>query len=322
MTFACPNRSGAVLLYLLVAIASRKVPGWLAVALLVLAVCIDTFMVIAGIFDLAPSLLLESIRYAVAFDFFSSTAYLVAVGVLVASTAATAWMLIHFRKQMQMARLLPAILTTVAIFAVDVSVNMPTKNFEGLFGSLYSSRVPFTSAMEEIGLEQSAVADGHNLLMVVVEGMGAFETPEHQALLTNLLETRELKSRYTVTSGTSSYVGSTTGAESRELCVTWGDFRDYLGKPHYDCLPARMAKAGYETTALHAFTGNFFQRNAWYPHVGFQHQHFLEDLVTDGTDPNPSFCGLTFRGLCDGDVVQRSAPISTGRTASHALPTG
>ncbi|MEI2383850.1 sulfatase-like hydrolase/transferase [Breoghania sp. JC706] len=305
MIFACPKRSGAVVLYLLVTMLSRKVPGWATVALLVLAVCIDTFMVIAGVFDLAPSLLLESIRYAVAFDFFGSAAYMLAVAVLVTTTAASAWLLIRFRKQTQSVSLLPAILAAIAIFATDVAVNMPSKNIEGLLGILYSSRVPFTSAMEETGFEQSAVADGHNLLVVVVEGMGAFAAPEHQALLTRLLETKKLEKRYAVTSGTSSYVGSTTGAESRELCSRWGDFRDYLGKPHYDCLPARMVKAGYEATSFHAFTGNFFERNTWYPHVGFQHDHFMEDLVADGTDPDPSFCGLTFKGLCDADVSKR-----------------
>ena len=172
MTFACPKRSGAVVLYLLVAILSRKAPGWATVGLLVLAVCIDTFMVIAGIFDLAPSLLLESVHYAVAFDFFGSAAYMVAVGVLVASTATSAWLLIRFRERMQSVSLLPAILTAFAIFAADIAVNMPSKNIDGLLGSFYSAHVPFTSAMEETGFEQSAVADGHNLLVVVVEGHG------------------------------------------------------------------------------------------------------------------------------------------------------
>ncbi|WP_170122069.1 sulfatase-like hydrolase/transferase [Breoghania corrubedonensis] len=305
MVFACPKRSGAVVIYLLVAIASRKVPGWATVAMLVAAVTIDTFMVIAGVFDLAPTLLLESIRYAVAFDFFGSTAYLIAASVLVATVAVTAWLLIHFRAQMQSVSLLPAIFMAIAVLAADIAVNTPSKNIDRLFGALYSSDIPFTSAMKKTGFEQSAVTDGHNLLLVVVEGMGAFDAPEHQALLTRLLETRDLEKRYSITTGTSSYFGSTTGAESRELCGSWGDFRDYLGKPHYNCLPARMARAGYETSAFHAFTGNFFKRKAWYPHVGFEHRHFMEDLVADGTDPDPSYCGLTFKGLCDGDVARR-----------------
>ena len=31
----------------------------------------------------------------------------------------------------------------------------------------------------------------------------------------------------------------------------------------------------------------------------------MEDLIADGTDPDPDHCGLTFSGLCDADVAQR-----------------
>ncbi|MCV0429221.1 MAG: sulfatase-like hydrolase/transferase, partial [Roseibium sp.] len=101
----------------------------------------------------------------------------------------------------------------------------------------------------------------------------------------------------------SAYFGSTTSAESRELCGRWGDYMDYLEAPAYDCLPAEYQAKGYETAAFHAFWGAFFDRTDWFPRIGFQKLFFQEQLRNSSFVETGKTCGLTFKGLCDFDVA-------------------
>lgn len=301
--FACPNRILSIALYMVVAMLALSVPVWLSIILLMLAVAFDVVQVIAGIFDLSPTLIVESVRYAVAFDVFASPIYLGAVGLLLTTTVITSVLIARYRDRMKKAAILPAILCAFAMLAFDLSANALTLK---KMGGLYESSVPFQSAIGQTGLNAAAVADsGHNMLFVMVEGMGAFADPAHRALLADMLKKAGLEDRYTLSEGLSRYVGSTTGAESRELCGHWGDHRDFMDKTHYDCLPARFANKGYDTAAFHAFTGNFFNRADWYPSIGFARSEFMEDLISKVKPHGARFCGLTFKGLCDLDVADR-----------------
>jgi Sulfatase len=297
--FAYPNRTLAIALYVLLALISLRAPRWLSLVLLIAVVCADVLLVISGAFDLHPSLVLQSIKYAIAFDVFASPAYLLATAILVASTLATGFLIVRHRDAMRSASLMPLLVCAAAMLAFDMSANiLPSKAFAGL----HAETTKFDSAMKRSGLSARFDAN-HNTLIVMVEGMGAFADPAHTALLSDTLGTAALESRYTVTSGTSPYVGSTTGAAARELCDTWGDFRDFMTKEHYDCLPARLKARGYDTAAFHAFTGNFFSRFDWYPRIGFTRHTFREDLDAAGETAPARLCGLTFRGLCDIDMA-------------------
>ncbi len=301
--FACPNRILSISLYILVALLALRVPAAIAVTLLVFAVGLDVIQVIAGVFDLGPATIVQSIHYAIAFDVFASPIYLVIVAILVITTAATAVLIVRYRDDMRRARALPALVCGMALLAFDLSANTQTLK---KFGFLYETQTPFDSAVRQTGIDATAVAaSGHNMLLVVVEGMGAFADPAHRALLTDTLKTAGLDDRYTLSTGMSRYVGSTTGAESRELCGQWGDFLDYLSEPKYDCLPARLATRGYDTAAFHAFTGTFFSRRKWYPRIGFAHASFDEELSRDNPEMAAHRCGLTLTGLCDLDVADK-----------------
>ena len=56
--------------------------------------------------------------------------------------------------------------------------------------------------------------------------------------------------------------------------------------------------AGYETTAVHSFKGDLFERTDWYPKIGFDHMLFEPDLKALGADDCPG----VFPGACDTDV--------------------
>jgi hypothetical protein len=173
-----------------------------------------------------------------------------------------------------------------------------------LFASSLKENTEFSSAVRQAGLEKPVSSEyGQDVLIVMVEGMGAYADPENQRILWNIFETPEVQSAFTISTGTNPYIGSTTSAESRELCGKWGDHTDYLKALTYDCLPARYKQAGYETAAFHAFWGAFFDRSDWFPRIGFDTLNFQEQLNGDPNIQVGKTCGLTFKGLCDLDVA-------------------
>jgi len=156
--------------------------------------------------------------------------------------------------------------------------------------------VALASAVETSGHAQPR-ADRRNLVVVLVEALGEPTSPITRHLFETDWNRPEWRARYQVSEGTVPYYGSTTNAEMRELCGVWSlnQVADF-GK--VDCLPQRFARAGYETTALHAFTGEFFGRAGWWKAAGFEHTLFRDSLLQHGA----RVCGGVFPGACDADV--------------------
>ncbi|WP_298817326.1 sulfatase-like hydrolase/transferase [uncultured Roseibium sp.] len=166
------------------------------------------------------------------------------------------------------------------------------------------SGAKFSSAVSKTHLDTfSTIHENQNVLVVMIEGMGAFKEPAHQNLLWEIFDSPEIKSRFEVTTGTGPYKGSTTSAETRELCGRWGDYYDYFEEREFDCLPAQYRRRGYETAAFHAFGGDLFHRKVWFPRIGFEKLFFKEQLEGSRHLQARRVCGLTFKGLCDLDVA-------------------
>jgi hypothetical protein len=168
------------------------------------------------------------------------------------------------------------------------------------FGTLYASGKPMESAAETSGFRATVLGSGQrNVLMIVVEALGQFADPWRQSVLLQPFSDPELLKRYSVSTGSTTYYGSTTAAEMRELCNTRESYELVLEGKEFTCLPHQMEKHGYRTISLHNFTGNFFQRKDWYPRLGFETQLFRDDVSAYATRQ----CGGPFRGPCDVDMV-------------------
>jgi phosphoglycerol transferase MdoB-like AlkP superfamily enzyme len=108
-----------------------------------------------------------------------------------------------------------------------------------------------------------------------------------------------------VTAGRIPFFGPTFHGELRELCgIRISNDIEYW---HFgnntlpECLPAYLHGHGYETTALHGYTGAFYERYDWYPALGFDSVLFDEELSHRGVT---ALCGSSlFRGLCDASVL-------------------
>jgi hypothetical protein len=83
---------------------------------------------------------------------------------------------------------------------------------------------------------------------------------------------------------------------------------------------------GYTTTAVHGFFSGMFDRNRWYPRIGFKNMHFGEAL----TPQMKREYGRTFRGACDADLPadragggrNQGAELYLFADAQHAYPGG
>lgn len=172
-----------------------------------------------------------------------------------------------------------------------------TAETRGSYKRLPPSDTPIDSAVMQTGVAPSTVTS-RNLLIILVESLGEPIDPFDRALWNKSWSRPEWNSRYQVTGGSSLYFGSTTNAELRELCGIWIQYTDYDFEKS-NCLPKQFQKAGFETTAIHSFQGSFFERDKWYPQLGFEKRMFADGLLAQkGIEP----CDGVFPGACDRDV--------------------
>ena len=260
---------------------------WELVACAMAAVVgLDLVWLVSGLFFLHPTHVVEALRYAPLTYPAASPLYLAVGASAVAAIVFPAWLVHRHRARLLRGRLLAAALVAGLVaadllLAIDPLPEPPA----------------FDSAMRQASMEHGdAVRDNGALLIVMVENLGALVDPAHSAPLFERLRSDEIMARYRVRAGLSPHVGATTGATSRELCGRWGIWRDYIAGSDVDCLPARLAARGYETHAVHAYTGRMFDRFDWYPKIGFEHLLFGEQMRDRGAE---GVCGTVFRSACD-----------------------
>ncbi|WP_414901311.1 sulfatase-like hydrolase/transferase [Sphingomonas flavalba] len=249
---------------------------------------------ISRLFNLSPVELATSARFLTELRPSEAPVYIGVFAVVVATLLAGALAARNSMAFIATRSLLIAAAATLLLAAVDFLVVSQNK------GS-YKRDAPDNAAFQS-GVRQSGflahTGEGRHLILIAVEAMGA---PRDHMLTTRLfapLQADAVAARYLVTQGTSLFYGSTTNAEIRELCGRWGRYDPLLEKADSTCLPFRLARQHYQTTAIHSFDAGFFDRARWYPKVGFQHMLFRDALLQSGVTPCP---GL-FPGACDRDI--------------------
>ena len=292
-----PIRALAIILYLLIGLLARRLPYPVVAVLFLLTVVFDVVFVLSNVFNLSVVSFLYAIQYAWTLHPFASATYLLFGGALALSSAAVLWLAHRFKSQFPDASISVIALSAGAIMAADTGINLTP---EYSFGQLLSRAAPFDSAVRRSGLMAELNAGvRHNLLIVIVESWGVLKDPAERALVEAPFAREAVTDRYSVETGVSPYYGSTTNGELRELCGQWGSYRDYLDHPVSGCLPARLDAEGYRTIAIHAFSGRMFDRERWYPNIGFQEMRFADQLW----HPGDRVCKGVFTGACDTEVA-------------------
>lgn len=293
MPFFVAVRPISPLLYLGAGLAALRLRPVFAYALFFAAAAADLAMIVAIAFHLPFGLALESVRYMASLNVTQSLFYIMTVALFAFSAFSSGWLVNRHRATLRSAAILPAVIATVSLMQAERQINQHY---------MKPASPDFQSALSLNHLDSSSIAASQrNLMLVVVEGLGAFEDPDIAKVLTDRLSPAIATGRYDILSGTSNFKGSTTGAEARELCAIWGDHTDFLYGNSQDCLPAQLKRNGYEAIAYHGFSSDMFARNIWYPRVGFGETHFMEDLAGK-KGAFTERCGSVFTGLCDVEV--------------------
>lgn len=256
---------------------------------------------VGGLFNLSMSSLFYSLQFFAEIKPGNSIDYIFgAVAILV--ILGIAWKLL--RRDANFSKPLLLVSATALFFglaAVDMWVG---KDMRGHYFRAAPDGAVFGSATGDSGL--AARADGkRHLVLIIVEAMGVPRgNPEmHKLLFAPLVDNPEILARYDIKRGTAPYYNSTTAGEIRELCGRWGDYYELVDRKDTTCLPASLAAKGYATLAMHSFTGSFFNREDWYPNIGFQTREFGGEMQKAGAEK----CGGVFPGACDRQIPKQIA---------------
>ena len=287
MPFYVAVRTISPLLYLLAGAAAYFLPGWAAYPIFVLTALLDMTLVAMVAFHLPVGDAIDTLGFLAAIDVAASGVYVALILAMVGMALLAAWLFNRFRSDATFASPTVVAFAALAVVGLDVAVNQPFMKAEP----------PFDSAILQNELTAKRIAaSGHNMLFVMVEGLGAFADPQDRALLGQILQKETLGGRYQLAAGTTRYSGSTTGAAARELCGHWGSWLDFLSDQAFDCLPRRLSEKGLSTLSFHGYSRDMFLRHHWYPQIGFAHSTFMEDLAAEVPSRTPSRCGTVFKG--------------------------
>ena len=140
-----------------------------------------------------------------------------------------------------------------------------------------------------------------NVVLVLTESWGLALDQRVNAAEVAPYMTPEIEQAYRVETGRVKFYGSTTSGETRELCGDavgrWGE--SDAARRYDSCWPAQFDRRGYATLAVHGFSPTMYDRDSWYPKLGFGEKAFLPTLERAGA----RMCNGAFPGACDTDVA-------------------
>jgi hypothetical protein len=248
---------------------------------------------IAYSFNLESVALFYSLDLATELNPTASPEYVVAGIVLLVSMGLAVRFAPHVPRMGSWRERLCALALVGLLMAADTVATAGTR---GSYKASAPAGTPIDSAMLQNRIAPGTVT-ANNLVVILVEALGVPANAEDRALFDQAWGSARWSSRYAVSEGTSVYYGSTTNAELREWCGVWNDHIGFdFATAH--CLPQEFARAGFSTTSVHSFFGGFFDRETWYPKIGFQQSLFAPDLFR----MKAAKCGGVFTGACDRDV--------------------
>ena len=298
-----PPRYADIVLCGVVGLVARRFGYWLRAGTFLALIAYLVLNFIARMFNMAITMIFSVIGLVTDIQPAASGEYVLGAGLLAVMILAA---LVLLRKRTDFGKpkwLLAAIGCVLAIAGADYALSRGTM---GAYSRLAPAGAPFSSATTQTDF--LTLADGkRHVMIVVVEAMGEPLSPDLRDKLDAIWMRPELADRYEISRGETQFYGSTTSGEMRELCQRWGNYDEITG-PDQTCLPAILAKRGYETSAWHAFLPSFFERDRWYPQIGFETLVFGEEMLAKGA----SFCPNVFPGACDRDVPGLIADRLTG----------
>lgn len=286
---------------------AKRFPFWLRYIAFVGVMTYSVLVFIGGLFNLNISSLMHSVRFFLELKPANSYEY---IGVGFALVLILGMVFQLMKREQNFSRPILIVAAGGLFIGLALADIQMGKGMRGHYKRLAPANAEFTSATGSTGF--AARADGkRHLVLILVESLGAPNgNKEIQRLMFKPYKDSEaIATRYEMSEGKTLYYNSTTAGEVRELCGRWGDYYDLVDKKDTGCMPAKLARKGYATIAMHSFTETFFKRGEWYPNIGFEKREFEKDL----RDAGARRCGGVFAGACDRDI-----PAHIGDTLRNA----
>ena len=146
-----PPRTISIMAYAMLAICARRIPFALTVILFLGILAFDLVWTISVSFGLAPSELVTALDHAQHVHVFQSPLYGALIGVLMATSAVTLWLL--YRRETLLRANIVAMFAAALMFAgVDFMTNV-SPHYQ--FGALLGRNVPIESAAAKSGFNAS-----------------------------------------------------------------------------------------------------------------------------------------------------------------------
>lgn len=249
---------------------------------------------------------LEAIRIDAAGEFFAnakplaSVEYFVGLIIVSAAMGISAYGIAKVDRFCTTSQWLMGIAAVLAFAQLDTLATAATSNS---YKKLPNDGTQFASAVQRSRLVNLRAGSARNhVVVILVEALGVPAFPEGERLFQTDWNRLEWRTRYDVRLGKVPYYGSTTNGELRELCGKFANF-DSFDFSKNTCMPALYAQAGYDTLAIHAFDGALFDRETWWPKLGFAETRFTADVLREGARQ----CGGMWPGACDVDIAGQIA---------------
>jgi len=173
-------------------------------------------------------------------------------------------------------------------------------------GENNASALPVSSAaaagLQAIAFQPNAAPAAYpNIVLIVVESWGLAADASLNRALTEPYRQPQLLALYDLREGSVPFYGGTVAGEARELCGNRIGLH-LLAASSAElsaCLPATLARSDYDTTAIHGMDGPMFDRDRWYPTIGFREIRFHDDFRREGLPDCPG----AFNGTCDAAIA-------------------
>jgi phosphoglycerol transferase MdoB-like AlkP superfamily enzyme len=165
-----------------------------------------------------------------------------------------------------------------------------------------SGEMDSASARAMAYLDRPDAVKSPDVVLIVVESWG-LPLDAHLAQALNApYDDLRVARKFDVSFGSVRFEGSTVSGEARELCHSTMGLNILVATPDLleGCLPALFHARNYENLSVHGYFGGMFQREAWYPKIGFDRSWFLSDLDR----LNLPDCNGVFPGTCDAAIAQ------------------
>lgn len=271
-------------------------PKWSRLVLFPIILIVDTFAVLSGLFGFGVTTLFLNIPYVIDIKAYADPTFAALTALLLVVLLAGIAMILRFNGVFSRGNSSVVLALSLVLIGHDVFAYTGP----GSSGSPLLAATPeYGSGVDRSGFRQILNDPQHpHVLFVMAESLGKFTDESQQALVFEKLQQPDIVARYNVTTGTAPFWYSTTAAEMRELCASQENYKDIGPDNDPACLPDMFREAGYDTIAFHGFQSHFFQRQNWYPLVGFQKSVFFDDIQGQ----LPGRCGNVWRGVCDTEL--------------------